>query len=227
VIPGLKKIIVKNRHAGYIGQDGADGNRPGKNGGRMKWAWEGKGARRRLAGGVILAAVAVLARLALLSIIGPGTPFVTFYPAAMFAALFGGRVSGFTATGLLGLVALFWVLPGLSLAGFSNAGWLALAMFVLTGTLLSVMAESLRNARLRSARAEAEAALSAERCALNATISRLAAIVESSDDAIVGLSVGASSPAGTRARASSTATPRPRPWGATPPFCAAKPAPRT
>jgi PAS domain S-box-containing protein len=105
----------------------------------------------------------------------------------MFAALFGGRVSGLTTTGILGLAALLWVLPGLSLSGLSNAGWLALSMFVLTGALLSVMAEALRNARLRSARAEAEAALSAERCALNATISRLAAIVESSDDAIVGL----------------------------------------
>jgi PAS domain S-box len=153
----------------------------------MNWAWEGKGARRRLAGGAVLACAAVLARLALLSVIGPSTPFVTFYPAAMFAALFGGRVSGFTTTGLLGLAALLWVLPGLSPTGFSNAGWLALAMFVLTGVLLSVMAEALRNARLRSARAEAEAALSAERCALNTTISRLAAIVESSEDAIVGL----------------------------------------
>lgn len=145
------------------------------------------GVARGLVGGLAMAAIALASRLALQHVIGPGTPFVTFYPAVMFAALFGAAVAGLTATGILAVAAALWVLPGLSRSGLSDAGWLALAVFVVTGVLASLLAEALRRARRRSAQAEAEAALADQRCELNAATRRLAALVESSDDAIVGL----------------------------------------
>lgn len=155
----------------------------------MHTLWESRGPWARLVVALAAVAAGVLLRLSLLDVIGPRTPFVTFYPAATVAALLGGLISGGAATVLLGLVAYFWVLPQLSPYILSNAGWLALSVFVVTGVLISVITEVMHRARRRAALAEAEAALSAQRCELDAAIQRLAAIVESSDDAIIGASM--------------------------------------
>lgn len=154
----------------------------------MRKAWTGRPLGRDIAIGVALAAAGILLRLAVSGFVGPRTPFMTFYPAAMLAALLGGLAAGLVATAILSLTAYFWVLPQLSPYVLSGASWMALGLFLGTGVVLSVAAEAARRVRERTARAEAEAASAAERCSLSATIGRLAAIVESSDDAIVGLS---------------------------------------
>lgn len=150
--------------------------------------WEARNPSSRVLVAVAAVACAVLLRFALMGLLGPRTPFLTFYPAVMIAALCGGAISGFTSTGLLALLAYFWVLPQGQPPQLDTASWLAIGMFLFSGTVLSLISEGLRRARRRTARAEAEAALAAQGCELNSTIRRLAAIVESSDDAIVGLS---------------------------------------
>jgi len=159
----------------------------GGQGSRMRKGWRNSALARDIACGVGIAAAGVLLRLAVSNFVGPRTPFMTFYPAAMLAALFGGLGAGLAATVLLGLVAYFWVLPQLSPFILDAAAWMAMGLFLGSGVVLSVTAEAARRVRRRTAAAEAEAARAEERCSLNATISRLAAIVESSDDAIVGL----------------------------------------
>jgi len=149
--------------------------------------WEAKSLSSQVLVAVAAVACAVLLRLAFLGVLGPRTPFLTFYPAVMLAALCGGAVSGLASTGLLALLAYFWVLPQGQPPQIDSASWLAIGMFLFSGAVLSAISEGLRRARRRTARAEAEAALTAQGCELNSTIRRLAAIVESSDDAIVGL----------------------------------------
>jgi len=153
----------------------------------MRKSWTERAVLRDMAGGAAIAAAGILLRLAVSGFVGPRTPFMTFYPAAMLAALYGGLSAGLTATALLGLAAWLWVLPHLAPFILDAAAWMAMGLFLGSGVVLSFTAEAARHARRRSAQAEAEAARADERCSLNATISRLAAIVESSDDAIVGL----------------------------------------
>ncbi len=146
----------------------------------------GMGPRAAVAVGVLAAAAGVLLRLAILDVVGPRTPFLTFYPAAMVAALLGGLLSGTIATVLLALAACFWVLPQIHPDIPDNAAWLALGMFLLSGALISGIAEALHRARTRLSEAEVQAARAAERCENDAALQHLAAIVESSDDAILG-----------------------------------------
>ncbi len=138
---------------------------------------------------LVAVACAVLLRLAFLGFVGSRTPFVTFYPLAMLAALYGGVVSGSITTALLGLLAYAWVLPQGEPPQLDSASWLALGVFVCSGMVFSAASEVLHRTRRRAAQAEAQAAVAAQGCELNATIRRLAAIVESSDDAIIGLTL--------------------------------------
>lgn len=86
-------------------------------------------------------------------------PWVTFYPAVMAAALYGGLSSGVIATALSAIVVLFWSPTG---APFIDepADWLGMAVFSVNGTLISLMSEAMHRAKLRAtmAKEQAEAA---------------------------------------------------------------------
>lgn len=155
----------------------------------MRDPWTPRDIARKSLTALAAVAGAVLLRLLLLDIVGPRTPFLTFYPAVMLAALFGGVLSGLLATGLLALVAAAWVLPLMQPLIQDRAAQLALLLFVLSGLLVSFIAEALHRSRRRAAAAEAEAALAAQACELSQARRQLAAIVESTDDAIVGASL--------------------------------------
>ena len=69
-------------------------------------------------------------------------PFITFFPAIMFVAVFAGRGPGLLATGLSALVADYLILPpvgSLHIAKTSDA--LALALFAGSGVVTSLLAE--------------------------------------------------------------------------------------
>ncbi len=149
--------------------------------------WDLRGATPRVLVGILAVGLAVGLRLALVDILGPRTPFLTFYPAVMLSALVGGAASGLVATAGLGLAAYFWVLPQLAPFILSEASWLALGVFVASGAVVSAVAEGLLRARRRAALLEAEAVLTSQRCELDAASRRLADLVESTSDAILGV----------------------------------------
>jgi PAS domain S-box-containing protein len=110
---------------------------------------------------IVLAAAAL--RLALFQSLGTRSPFITFFPAVMLAALYGGFRAGLLATLLSALaVDYFWLGPvGLTLG--DSADWLAMIFFVVSCAMISGITSAMHRAQARAANAEAEARLAAER----------------------------------------------------------------
>ncbi len=113
-------------------------------GAHLKQAGAAGRIRRHAWVGVALAAVlaATLIRLAFLQALGLHAAFITFFPAVMLAAFYGGLRAGVLAT-LLSAVAAsyFWTEPAGRLAIAAPEDWLALAIFLASGVMLSWIAE--------------------------------------------------------------------------------------
>ncbi len=86
-------------------------------------------------------------------------PWVTFYPAVMAAALYGGFSSGMLATAFSALLVLFWSPTGQPFID-DFGDWLGMAVFSINGTLISLMSGAMHRAKDRATRAmeQAEAA---------------------------------------------------------------------
>ncbi len=86
-------------------------------------------------------------------------PWVTFYPAVMATALYGGFRSGLLATVLTALLVLVWSPTGEPFID-DPGDWLGMAVFCANGTLISLMSGAMHRARARAtkARKQAEAA---------------------------------------------------------------------
>jgi PAS domain S-box-containing protein len=122
----------------------------------------GLGRRRlRYLAAVVVVAAAALVRLGFLQALGKRVTFVTFYPAVMLAALYGGLAAGLLATILsAGLAAYFWMEP----SGFAiqdPADWLAMTIFLMSGTMISGVTEAMHRAQARAREAELQAGLAA------------------------------------------------------------------
>ena len=92
-------------------------------------------------------------RIAFLGGLGRGVAYLTYYPAVMVAAIIGGLGAGILATLASALLAWLWIQGGL----LSSVEWLALGVFLLSCTMISFMAESMRRANLRALKAKEEA----------------------------------------------------------------------
>ncbi len=106
-----------------------------------------------------LVAAAALVRLGFLQTLENRAAFVTFYPAVMLAALYGGFSAGLLAT-LLSciLVAYFWMDPaGITIGDPDD--WLALVIFLGSGVLVSAITETMHRAQVRARAAELQASL--------------------------------------------------------------------
>jgi PAS domain S-box-containing protein len=111
---------------------------------------------------IVLAAAAL--RLAFLPMLGMRVTFLTFYPAVMLAALYGGLRSGLLATALAALLAgYFWMEPIGQLTIRSPADLLSLFIFLLSGSMIAWVCEAMHRARARAKTAETKAVLAAER----------------------------------------------------------------
>jgi PAS domain S-box-containing protein len=111
---------------------------------------------------IVLAAAAV--RLTFLSALGTRAPYVVFFSAVMFAAIYGGWRAGLLATVLSAILTdYFWIEPVGRLGVAQPADWLSLAIFLLSGCMIAWIAEALRQARARASAAETQALLAAER----------------------------------------------------------------
>ena len=119
----------------------------------------------------MFAALAVIAaawmRFALRAWLGDSTPYLLFFPAVLSASWYGGFGPGVVATALSAVVAAIWfVQPGRPVTLADPGEDLALALFAAIGVLIARLYEGLRRTALAAG--------------------RLAAIVESSEDVIVG-----------------------------------------
>ena len=98
----------------------------------------------RYAVGLLAAVLAAVVCYALVPLWGTAHPFLTFYPAVMVAAWFGGLGAGLVATAVAGAV-VWYFLP---LGGWPNL--LAWGSFMVTNILITGLTESLRRARRRA-----------------------------------------------------------------------------
>jgi len=83
-------------------------------------------------------------------------PWVTFYPAVMAAALYGGFSAGVLATALTAVLVLIWSPTGQPFID-DPGDWLGMAVFTVNGTLISLMSGAMHRARARATRAREQA----------------------------------------------------------------------
>ena len=121
---------------------------------------------------VITVAAAALLRALLYKVLDGALPYLTFFPAVMITALYGGVGPGLLATALSTAASWFWLDPNHRPSLEHPAEFIGPTMFIVLNLLCVWLCERVRRSQTR-----ADTALEAQ--------SRLAAIVESSDDAIV------------------------------------------
>ena len=99
---------------------------------------------------VLAPAVTLLVRWPLWPVLGDRVLYTAFFPAVLFAAYLGGFGPGFLATCSSALAATYFLVePLYSLEITSVPDAVALALFVLVGTIISGLGESLHRARRR------------------------------------------------------------------------------
>jgi len=112
---------------------------------------------------IVIVALAAALRVWPLQAIESRLAWLTFYPAVMVVAIYGGLSAGLLATVLACLTVTFlW--PILVAQPFikNPADWLGMAVFILTGSMISGVAEAMRRAQARAIEAQAQAESVAE-----------------------------------------------------------------
>ena len=106
---------------------------------------------------IIAIAAAAALRVWPLHVLGVRLTWLTFYPAVMVAALYGGPSASLLGT-FLSCLAVLFLLPVFIQQPFirDSADWLGLAVFFATCTMISGVAEAMRRAQAREKQAEAE-----------------------------------------------------------------------
>jgi PAS domain S-box-containing protein len=126
---------------------------------------------------------AFLLRQALVAHLGAELPpYITFYPAVIFAAIIAGLWPGVLATLLAALLAGYWILPPqgqFKIELFSDA--VGLAIFLLMGVFVSLLAEGYRRNRQKAAAYDKEAALRESRERLRVTLTSIGDAVIAAD----------------------------------------------
>jgi len=114
---------------------------------RFVWSWRG------FAAALLIVAGAVAIRAAFFSDLGRGIPYLTYYPAVMLAALYGGLLAGFVATASSAALSFFWSQQGV----VSRLEWLAMGVFLISCTMISFISEAMRRAQARAKREQEKA----------------------------------------------------------------------
>ena len=143
--------------------------------------------RDAVAVAMVLAAVAI--RLTFLAALGTQAPFVIFFPAVMFAAIYGGLRAGLLATVLSCIfVDYFWMEPVGQFAIQQPADWLAMIVFLLSGVMIAGVSDAMHRARANASAAEKQVLLATERAAameaLHESRAKLEAALASMTDAV-------------------------------------------
>ncbi len=113
---------------------------------------------RRLAVAILMIAAAAALCIRPLQSLGATLVWLTFYPAVMIIAIYGGLFAGLIGT-LLACLNAIYLGTFLVHKSFMTkpANWLGLAVFVLTGTLISSVAEAMLRANIRAKQAQEKA----------------------------------------------------------------------
>jgi PAS domain S-box-containing protein len=142
-----------------------------------------RGPFQRYLAAVVFVVAAVVVRLLFFQALGSRVAWITFYPAVVLAALYGGLGPGLLATACSAVLGDFlWIEPVGSLAIRDFGDLLSLGIFTCNGALVSCVTEAMRRARLRAAVAEADARVAA---AVRESESRLAAFVSAMFEGLV------------------------------------------
>ncbi len=122
----------------------------------MDWTGAKAPAWLRYTVALLVIALAAGLRAWLLIDLGRGIPYLTFYPAVMVAAVFGGLAPGMLATIISAFLAYFWIDEG----QLSSVEWLAMGVFLMSCTMISGISDAMRRAQAsaKAAQAQAEAA---------------------------------------------------------------------
>jgi PAS domain S-box-containing protein len=132
----------------------------------------------------LLIVLAILIRIPLSWVLGNGVPFILFFPVVTLSAWYGGLGPGVLATALSALAATFLYAEPFAVSAINNFPYVVrLLLFIGGGTLISWICGVLRTANKRAN----ELIKLYEKTAI--ADSKLAAIVESSDDVIIGKSL--------------------------------------
>ena len=99
--------------------------------------------------------LASLLRAVLAPVLGDGVPFILFYPTVLLSAWFGGFWPGLLSVLLGALAAVYAFMPPYFAVAVSDAGAVAqLIIFLISGTFMSLLAESMRQATQRAQEGE-------------------------------------------------------------------------
>ncbi|MGE5385662.1 MAG: diguanylate cyclase domain-containing protein [Betaproteobacteria bacterium] len=121
---------------------------------------------------VCLVGIAGALRIYPLDSLGSTLPFLTFYPAATIAAIYGGLSAGLLAGALACFtVVFFWPLIVAQPFIVDSADWLRMLAFVLVCAVTSGVVELVRRAQIRGERARAHAEAAAEASRMSAWVS--------------------------------------------------------
>lgn len=119
-----------------------------------------KGLEKRFALRYVLAVAIVLEAASLrvwpLGALELRIPWVTFYPAVMATALYGGFSAGLLATALSAGVVVFWS-PTTQPFIDDFGDWLGMSVFCVNGLLISLMSGAMHRARARATKAKEQA----------------------------------------------------------------------
>ena len=115
-------------------------------------------AWQRYAVVVGIVALSTVMRIWPLGMIGASNAWLTYYPAVAVAVLIGGFRAGLLAT-ILACISVTFLWPSLVVAPFirGTEDWFGMGVFVLTCTLISIVAEAKHREILRAERAKHEA----------------------------------------------------------------------
>lgn len=113
---------------------------------------------------VVFVTVAIVIRLVFLDGLGGRSAYILYYPAIVFAVLFGGTAAGLIAAALGALAGnIVWLEGGSVLALSRVSDWTALVLFIFDAGVIVWVTHALRRAQLRAAAAEIEMTVARER----------------------------------------------------------------
>jgi signal transduction histidine kinase/DNA-binding NarL/FixJ family response regulator len=95
---------------------------------------------------ILIIAIASAIREAFFGGLGRGTAYLTYYPAVVLAALYGGLPSGLLATTVSAFLSFFWIQKGY----MSTVETMAMGVFLISCTMISGIAEAMRRAQARA-----------------------------------------------------------------------------
>ena len=113
---------------------------------------------------IVAVVIAAVVRVEFLGLLGPRIPYVTFFPAVTFVALYSGLPAGLLATALAASFAFYWLEPSGHIFIIQNqADQLDLVIFTLSCVTVCFVAKALHDALDRAAEAESKSRIFEQR----------------------------------------------------------------